>query len=149
MATEVPKGYDKVQYYTDLYRSYIRRNKNDLFRQTRNHGVFSGVNGKQWDPVALGILLSENRAPHQINFTQKHIMSLAGNFYQNSFDIEYEPNMGVSNDDTLLLNNLYATDSDRGQWKKAKRGTILNGLIHRGSMEMYIDYKTDPREVFL
>ena len=143
--TEVPEGYGKVQYHQDLYRSFARRNANDSTRQTRNWGLFSGVNGKQWDPAAMAVLLSESRAPHTVNFIQKHIQSIAGNFYQNDFDIDFEPNVGTPNDDTLLLKHLYLTDRNRGNWQKAKRKLILGGLVHRGSIEMYIDYKTDPR----
>jgi len=143
--SEVPEGYNKVQFHKDLYRSYKRRGKSDLYRQSRNWGMFSGVNGKQWSPSALAQLISESRAPHSVNFIQKHVISLAGNFIQNGFEPDFEPNIGVPNDDTLLLNDLYAVDRNRGQWKKTMRANILAGLIHRGSFEMYIDYKTDPR----
>ncbi|MCH6573917.1 MAG: hypothetical protein IH795_01750 [Bacteroidetes bacterium] len=145
MATEVPVGISPVQFYGDLYRSYLRRSKLSLAREERNWGYFSGVDFKQWNPDALQVLINEKRAPHQINFLQKHIQSLAGNFYQNEFEVDFEPNTGASNDDTLLLKTLYLTDSNRGNWKKARRKLIRGGLIYRGTVEMYIDYKTDPR----
>ena len=145
MATQVPVGKSPVQFYGDLYRSYLRRSKLSLAREERNWGYFSGVDFKQWNPDALQVLINEKRAPHQINFLQKHIQSLAGNFYQNDFEVDFEPNTGSSNDDTLLLKTLYHTDSNRGNWKSARRKLIRAGLIYRGTVEMYIDYKTDPR----
>ena len=145
MVTEVPVGTDPVQFYTDLYQSYKRRNRLNIIRENRNWGFYSGVDFKQWSPAELQVLIDEKRAPHQVNFIQKHINSLAGNFYQNDFELDFEPNTGASNDDTLLLKNLYLTDANRGDWQKARRQLIRAGLVYRGTVEMYVDYKTDPR----
>jgi len=143
MGTEIPEGVTPVQFYADHYKSYKRRNRLSIARENRNWGFFSGVDFKQWDAVQLQVLLDESRAPHQVNFLQKHIQSLAGNFYQNEFEIDFEPNTGASNDDTLLLKTLYLTDSNRGGWKQARRLLIRAGLIYRGTTELFIDYKTD------
>ncbi len=145
MATEVPKGDNPVQFYADHFLSYKRRNKLALAREARNWGFFSGVDYKQWDARQLQVLLEEARAPHQVNFIQKQIQSLAGNFYQNGFESDFEPNTGASSDDTLLLKTLYLTDVNTGEWEKAKRLLIRAGLIFRGTVEMFIDYKTDRR----
>ena len=118
MGREVPVGESPVQFYSDHYKSYKRRNKLSISREARNWGMFSGVNFKQWDPRQLQVLLDEARAPHQVNFLQKQIQSLAGNFYQNEFEVDFEPNTGASNDDTLLLKTLYLTDANRSGWKK-------------------------------
>jgi len=145
MVSEVPTGIEPVQFYADHYKSYKRRNKLNIARENRNWGIFSGVNFKQWDAKQLQVLLDEARAPHQVNFLQKQIISLAGNFYQNEFETDYEPNVGAPNDDTILLKSIFLTDSNRGGWKKARRKLIRGGLVYRGTVEMFIDYKTDRR----
>jgi len=143
MATEVPDGESFVNFYANLYRSYRRRNQRERSRERKNWDMFSGVDGKQWDPDAYQQLVDEGRAPHQVNFIQKNVLTLAGNFYRNDNEFDFEPNTGASNDDSLLLKHVYLTDKNMSSWKKANRKLIQAGLIYRGTVELFKDFKND------
>jgi len=142
---EVPEGQNFVEFYGNLYRSYLRRNEVERSREMQNWGIFGGVNHAQWDPDQLAMLIEERRAPHQINFTQQKVNSLLGNILQNELETEYVPADGQPSDETLTINGLFLTDKDRTQWAKHKRLFKRAGLVYRGTGEMYIDYKADPQ----
>jgi len=146
-SAEVPVGNPKVNFYGNLYRSYLRRNKPLLWRESQNWGIFSGVDGKQWDPELLQMLLQEKRAPHQINFCQNQVNKLLGTALQNELQTDFVPAMGQPNDDTILLNGTMEADRNASNWGKTKRQLIRAGLVMRGTAEMYIDYQDDPRGI--
>lgn len=143
--SEVPKGNNFVQFYADLYRSYLRRSQPLRAREADNWGMYSGVDGAQWSPEQLQQLIEEKRPAHQINFTQQKVNDLLGNALQNETDTEFLPGRDLPNDTTLDLNALFLADKNRGGWSKAERLLTRAGLVMRGSYEMYIDYRTDPQ----
>jgi len=142
--TEVPAGNNFVQFYADLYRSYLRRNRPERVREVENWGMFSGVDGAQWDPEQLQQFIEEKRAVHQINFTQQKVQDLLGNALQNETETDFLPSRELPNDTTIKLNALFLADKNRTDWEKADRLMKRAGLIMRGSYEMYIDYRSDP-----
>lgn len=83
-------------------------------------------------------------AEHQANFIQNKIDTLHGNYLQNPLELRFESEVGEKNNATITLNQLFLLDKERGEWKKAKRELIRSGLIHRGTVEMYKDYRNDP-----
>lgn len=145
MNEEVPKGYSKGQFYANLYRSYLRRNRPTIWREEENWRMYSGVNKGQWDPAQLQMLIEEKRAPHQVNFTYQEVNKLLGNLLQNELDTEFIPSRGGMNDASLALNEMYLTDKDLGTWSKTKRMITRAGLVMRGTVEFFVDYTNDEQ----
>ncbi len=143
--TEVPKGNNFVQFYADLYRSYLRRTRSFRLRETENWGMYSGVDGTQWNPEQLQQLLEEKRPAHQVNFAQQKVNDLLGNALQNETQTDFQPGKALPNNTTIDLNAAFLADANRTGWSKARRLMIRAGLITRGNFEMYIDYRSDPQ----
>lgn len=132
------------QYYANLFDSYIKRNQSDRQVEITSWKFYSGLHRGQWDIESLQQLIDERRPPHQANFIQNKIDTLHGNYLQNPLEMRYEAEVDVPNNLTLALNQLFLIDKERGEWKKAKRELIRSGLVHRGTVEMYKDYRNDP-----
>ena len=131
--TEVPAGNNFVQFYADLYRSYLRRSLALRQREAENWGMFSGVDGAQWDPAQLQQLIEEKRAAHQINFVQQKVNDLLGNALQNETQADFLPNRTLPNDSTIDLNAAFLADYNMNKWSKSQRLMTRAGLIMRGT----------------
>ena len=144
MAVKRFGGQAPGQYYANLFDSYIRRNQSDRSVEVTSWKFYSGLHRGQWDIESLQQLIDERRPPHQANFIQNKIDTLHGNYLQNPLELRYEAEVDIPNNITLALNQLFLIDKERGEWKKAKRELIRSGLVHRGIVEMYKDYRNDP-----
>jgi len=132
------------QYYANLFDNYIKRNQTDKSVEITSWKFYSGLHRGQWDIGSLQQLIDERRPPHQANFIQNKIDTLHGNYLQNPLELRFESEVGIKNNLTLVMNQLFLLDKERGEWRKAKRELIRSGLVHRGTVEMYKDYRNDP-----
>lgn len=132
------------QYYANLFDNFIKRNQSDRQVEVTSWKFYSGLHRGQWDIASLQQLIDERRPGYQANFIQNKIDTLHGNYLQNPLEMRYEAEVDIPNNATLALNQLYLIDKERGEWKKAKRELIRSGLVHRGTVEMFKDYRNDP-----
>lgn len=143
LVPERPKT--KADFILNWHRNTLRRTKSQRDREERNWRMYSGVNYGQWDKDALEQIAEEDRAPHQVNFTQNKVNALLGSFLQDPLEGKFESEVGTLNNDSIAMNTIYINDKRRQQWGKTKREFLRAGLVFRGVCEMVPEYKYDPR----
>jgi hypothetical protein len=151
--SDIPKEYElnqsnvdtvfHVKQEFDNWLQVHERNGNRA-RMQRNFNFYSGVGHKQWDNEALDILNSQNRPAHTFNFTKKIVDLICGQLSQNPFDVYFDPVSRDLVDEFNVVQEIYNYDVNRGRYEASEDVFKRDGLIYRGILKMFIDYKHSP-----
>jgi hypothetical protein len=135
----------KVRYFRSEYMKFVEASAHKRDRMTRNFGLYSGVDYKQWDDDAVNQLISERRPVTSLNLTQKMVDTVQGTLEQNPSEVLFDPPMDSRDlvDEINFLQETYDRDADVGNWSNERSKFILNGLIYEGIIELFIDYSRD------
>jgi hypothetical protein len=130
--------------YKRFYQNYLRRNQKDQARMVESWKFFSGLYHGQWNESAVMQLEAEGRPITSFNFIQNKVLNLAGSFSVNQFETKYTADIGRSEDEAALIQELYLMDRDRCGLKIERMQFLLSFLIHTGVLEIYKDYRHSP-----
>ncbi len=133
-----PEGYKRY------YQNYLRRSDKDQKRLVESWKFFSGLYNGQWNESAVMQLEAEGRPVTTFNFIQNKILTLAGSFLTNQYETKYSADIGRSEDEAALIQELYLMDRDRCGMKIERLQFLLAFLVNTGVMEIFKDYKHSP-----
>ena len=138
------RGFEKVNYILDMYNNAVNFNTSALDRESEMWNLYSGIDDSQYPSEVLNTMRKEGRNPFQGNFVRQKVDGLAGSIIKNFFDISFEPVNGEHSDKTRYLKELMLIDKELLDWNKSYRETVIDGLVHLGVEEMYIDFRYSP-----
>lgn len=135
---------EKAIRFKNLFEDIVKAQSAVKSQAGKNFKMYSGLNYGQWDDSAVTALMEQKRPINTFNFVQKYVDTLHGIIIENPYEVKFDPIIGSQMiDETNLLNDLFEYDYERGDWDYEKSKIILNGLIHTGVGELYIDFKHD------
>jgi hypothetical protein len=136
--------FDKVTAYRGTYLNYVRGNSKYLDRMVESFKFFSGLDNGQVPSHLLEQLRSEGRSIATFNFIQNKVLTLAGSFLENKYDIDFMPRGNTSADAIAVLDELYRFDRDQSRMDIQRLQFLVSFLIQQGVLEIYKDYTESP-----
>lgn len=130
--------------YKRFYQNFLRRSERDQKRLVESWKFFSGLYNGQWNETAVMQLEAEGRPITTFNFIQNKVLTLAGGFLTNQYETKYSAEMGRTEDEAALIQELYLMDRDRCGLKIERMQFLLSFLVNTGVMEIYKDYRHSP-----
>lgn len=134
----------KTSLILEEYENAVNFYQEDLFRMESSWGLYSGLNDSQYDKAISAKMKSEGRNPFQGNIIRSKVDGLAGSIIKNFFDISFEPINGDNTDLTRYIKELMLLDKELLDWNASYRDMVVDGLIHLGVEELYIDTRYNP-----
>lgn len=131
---------EKVRYFRDEYMGSVRSRRTERVVAKASFDAYIGINGKQWDPVALGVLAEQGRPANTFNIIKPNVDKVFGQIVMNPNTINFTPQNQENISTTNVIQSLYEYDYERGNYKKEWSRFTKDLLIHTGVLEMYIDY---------
>lgn len=130
--------------YKRFYQNFLRRSDRDQKRLVESWKFFSGLYNGQWNETAVMQLEAEGRPITTFNFIQNKVLTLAGSFLTNQYETKFTADLGRTEDEAALLQELYLMDRDRCGLKIERLQFLLSFLVNTGVMEIYKDYRHSP-----
>lgn len=130
--------------YKRFYQGFLRRNERDQKRLVESWKFFSGLYNGQWNDTAVMQLEAEGRPVTSFNFIQNKVLTLAGSFLTNQYETKFSADVGRSEDEASLMQELYIMDRDRCRLKIHRLQFLLAFLVNTGVMEIFKDYSHSP-----
>ncbi len=130
--------------YKRFYQNYLRRSDKDQKRLVESWKFFSGLYNGQWSETAVMQLEAEGRPIITFNFIQNKVLTLAGSFLTNQYETHFTADVGKSDDQAAIFEELYMMDRDRCGLKIERMQFLISFLVNTGVMEIYKDYRHSP-----
>lgn len=130
--------------YKRFYQNFLRRSDRDQKRLVESWKFFSGLYNGQWNETAVMQLEAEGRPITTFNFIQNKVLTLAGSFLTNLYETKFSADIGRSEDEAALIQELYLMDRDRCGMKIERLQFLLAFLVNTGVMEIFKDYRHSP-----
>jgi hypothetical protein len=130
--------------YKRFYHNFLRRSERDQKRLVESWKFFSGLYNGQWNETAVMQLEAEGRPVTTFNFIQNKVLTLAGSFLTNQYETKYSADVGRSEEEAMLIQELYMMDRDRCRLKIHRLQFLLSFLVNTGVMEIFKDYSHSP-----
>jgi len=81
----------KVRYFRDEYMGSVRSRRKERLVAKASFDAYIGINGKQWDPVALSILAEQGRPANTFNIIKPNVDKVFGQIVMNPNTINFTP----------------------------------------------------------
>lgn len=134
----------KPEAYKRMYQNYLRRNDREQKRMVESWKFFSGLNNGQWNETALMALEAEGRPVVSFNFIQNKVLTIAGSFLTNEYETKFTADVGRSEAESALVQEMYLLDRDRYGYNIEQLQFLIAMLVNTGVMEIYKDYRHSP-----
>jgi hypothetical protein len=135
---------EKVNLISSEFDNALAYYQDDLDRQDESWGLYSGINDSQYSAEVKAQMAKENRNPFQGNIIRSKVDGLAGSVIKNFYDVSFEAVNGDNVDLTRYIKELMLIDKELLDWNSSYRELVVDGLIHLGVEEIYIDYRYNP-----
>lgn len=137
-------GSQKVDFILREYNNAIDVNASEMERASEMWKMYSGLNNDQYPDKIKKKMMEEGRNPFQANFVRNKVDGLAGSIIKNFFDVSFDPVNGELSDLTRQVKELMLIDKELLDWNTSYRKLVIDGLVHCGIEEMYIDFRYSP-----
>lgn len=107
-----------------------------LDRMYRNHKLYFGINGGQWEDKELEQLRREQRHADTFNIIGPKIDTLSGSIASNGFDVDLKPIAGPRTSVIEAERDSYLADRELCDFTAQKNRVIRDGMIHSGEIKM-------------
>ena len=138
--------YELISKIEDEFNRAATKDLKNRRREHRNHGMYGGVDGAQWDPEDLKKLESEKRNADQFNIVQSKVDTLTGALASELFDIDFKPIDAPRTTLTDAVKDTWYSDREVCHYEKQFADVIRDGLIYRGILRARVTSKYDPRK---
>lgn len=140
----ISTNYEKNNFIQSEYNRAVDYYREDLNRQDESWKLYSGLDDGQYPKEVVAQMKREGRSPFTGNVIRSKIDGLAGSIIKNFFDISFEPINGELTPLTRYLKELMFIDKELMDWNASYRQLVMDGLIHQGVEELYIDFRYNP-----
>lgn len=137
-------NYDRITYILSEFNSNVSYINEHLDRASESWNLYKGYGGSSYPFELREKFKKEGRNPFEGNIIRQKVDGLAGSIIKNFFDINFEPVDGELSDLTQNLKELLLIDKELTNWNTSYSQLVVDGLIHLGVEEMYIDFKFSP-----
>lgn len=135
---------DKVNYILTEFNGAVDYYNDDIIRSEEMWDLYSGINDSQYPDSIKRKIKEDNRNPFQANFIRQKVEGLAGSIVKNFFDVDFEPVNGEHSDLTRSIREIMLIEKELLDWNASYMQLVIDGLVHLGVEEMYIDKRYSP-----
>lgn len=134
----------RIQWIQAQFHRYHKYWEPDLARAVRNTRMYWHINFGQWAPEVVKRLKEQGQRPPTIPVIPDKVETLVGSLVANGFDIKFEPADGGVDSLTLMLQDMWYSDSSNMDWESPELEALVDMCIYCGYERMYVSDRNDP-----
>jgi hypothetical protein len=146
------RALDDTEQYRRISTEYgnaVAFNEKNFQRDVESWRFYWGLDAAQglgqWPSSAVAEMLREGRHIATYNFVRPTVDNLAGSIMKNPFSFDFSPVSDELSTLTYAAKEMFYLDKELMDWSSAVLAMIQAGLVHEGTVEMFVSKEYDPK----